>query len=116
MLKNGVNNVMNKEEEQLLLGVLLYDISLNWGVEILSRLNKAKLLAEKHEFILLGEKITKEIKKETENSQNDFDGRCFEGNFESFLTSSTIKDKSVLFKKLVKELCASPELIFEDWE
>ncbi|KTF59799.1 MULTISPECIES: hypothetical protein [Bacillus amyloliquefaciens group] len=111
---------MNKQEELMLLGVLLYDVRLNWSDEVISRLEEAKKLAAKNGFADLESKIEKVLQREYECynksfRRSTFDGREFRGDYESLLGDQSLEGKSDEFLRLVRDLCTCGDSIFPGW-
>ncbi|CAF1781748.1 hypothetical protein ACR301_20720 [Bacillus subtilis] len=116
-MKNQINrNEMPIEDKKLLLGVLLYDIRLNWSDEISGRLNTALCLSSELELNELSEKIHGLLLKELKGDNKHFDGRVFRGDYEQFLEDVNISDRSELFTSQAVYYLTYPEMIFEDWE
>ncbi|PRR87319.1 hypothetical protein [Bacillus atrophaeus] len=116
-MKNQINrNEMPIEDKKLLLGVLLYDIRLNWSDEIYGRLNTALGLSSELELNELSEKIHGFLLKELKGDNKHFDGRVFRGDYEQFLEDVNISDRSELFTSQAVYYLTYPEMIFEDWE
>ena len=115
------DNVMDKQEELMLLGALLYDVRLNWADEIVSRLKEAKKLAANNKLKDIEEKIDEVLEKEYEYQKNPyktsyFDGRVFRGYYEDLLGDQQLAGKSIEFQAVVRDLCTCGDGIFEDWD